>query len=280
MRRTTAAIAVLAGAAGLGGSALGVVGYPVGARASTKAIHFSFSQSPLPKGFHFPAPNDGHVSIMYCQWPNGKRSITAAAARRLTCFPRGSRFPGLPGNRWLLLESPIGGAKYPTLSGRLSDEIRLVHASRVPGVMDVSPVLMQFGDYSGGARPSIIVRGNTVWLYDYVTEHGAELLKVLTSTGTLIQRTVMPAISRPACTVNQYGFWMAQAPDSFFSQKTRLGVWYAPIGAKRAVLVRATDENVIAIGTAGETVDVVAEKPPHGTSAPPEYLWRFKPTTS
>jgi hypothetical protein len=143
--------------------------------------------------------------------------------------------------------------------------------------MDISPVLMQFGDYSGGARPSIIVTGKSVWLYDYRSERGAELLRVSTSSGSVIQRTAMPAISRPACTVNRYGFWMAPAPNSFFSKTTRLGVWYAPVGAQHGVLVRASHEYVIAIGTAGGTVDVEAEKPPHGTTAPAEYLWRFTP---
>jgi hypothetical protein len=276
-----AEIAVLAVAAGLAGAgAIGVVGNTVGAQASPTAIQFSFSQSAVPKGFHFPPPSDGHASVVYCQWPNGKTSITATAAQRVTCFPKGVHFPDLTGSRWFLLDSPIGGAKYPTLNGALSDDIRVVHASRVSGLMDVSPVLMQFGDYSGGARPSTIVSGHSVWLYDYLTEHGAELLRVSTITGRVIQRTAMPAISRPACTVNQYGFWMAQAPNSFFSKKTRLGIWYAPIGAKLGVLVRASDEYIIAIGTAGETVDVEAEKPPHGTSAPPGYLWRFEPKAS
>jgi hypothetical protein len=198
----------------------------------------------------------------------------------VTCFPKGSHFPDLTGSRWFLLDSPIGGAKYSDLSGALTDDMRLVHASNVPGVLDVSPVLMEFGNYSGGARPSIIITGHSVWMYDYVTEHGPEVIRVSTSTGRIIQRTVMPAISRPACTVNQYGFWMAQDPDSFFSKRTRLGVWYAPIGAGRGVLVRTTAKPVVAIGTAGKTVDVQAENPPHGRSAPRQYLWRFQPMAS
>lgn len=275
------ALAVLTATAGLiAAGALEITDLARGAQASTKAVKFSFTQSAMPKGFHFPVPNDGHAPLVYCQWPNGKTSITAVAARRVTCFPRGSHFPDLSGRGWALLDSPIGGKKYPTLNGKLSNDLRLIHASNMPGVMDVSPVLMQFGDYSGGARPSIIARGDSLWLYDYVTEHGAELLRVSTSRGRIVQRTAMPAISRPACTVNQYGFWMAQAPNSFFSKKTQLGVWDAPFGAKRGVRVRATDEYIVAIGTRGSTVYVDAEMPPHGTSAPAQYLWRFAPKAS
>lgn len=275
MRRTRFAFAALAAAGAYSGSALGVAG-----AASTARIKFAFRQSPVPRDFHLPAANLGHAPVMECQWPDGKRSITVAAARRVTCFPKGSRLPDLTGSRWLLLESPIAGAKYPTLRGGLSDDIRLVHASRVPGLMDVSPVLMQFGDYSGGARPSIIVRGSSIWLYDYVTERGAQLLNVSTTTGKVLQRTSMPAISRPACTVNQYGFWMAQAPDSFFSERPRLGVWFAPTGARRGVLLRASNENVIAIGTAGATVELLAQRRSRGTSLPPRSLWRFSPTSA
>jgi hypothetical protein len=269
---------VFAATTGLIAATLALGGGGFGAHVTSKPIQFSFSQSAVPKGFHFPTASAGHASVVYCQWADGKTSTTVAAAKRITCFPRGSHFPDLTGSRWALLESPIGGEKYPTLGGSLSDDIRLVRASDVRGVMAVSPVLMQFGDYSGGARPSIIVSGNSVWLYDYRTEHGAELLRVSTSNGTVIQRTAMPAISRPACAVNRYGFWMAQAPNSFFSEKARMGVWYAPTGAKHGVLVQASDDNVIAIGTVGSTVDVLAEKPAHGVTAAPEYLWQFTPS--
>jgi hypothetical protein len=70
MKRT--AVTALAGTAGLAGGALGFVGTAAGAPTSTPAIQFSFTQSAMPKGFRFPTPNDGRVSIAYCQWPNGK----------------------------------------------------------------------------------------------------------------------------------------------------------------------------------------------------------------
>jgi hypothetical protein len=175
------------------------------------------------------------------------------------------------------LESPIGGALYPVGNGHLSDDVRFVHASGSPGVISVGPVLMQFGDYSGGARPSVIVSNNSVWVYDYWTENGPEVLRISTLTGQVLQRTVMPAISRPTCSVNRYGFWMGQAGNSFYPRGVTLGVWYAPVGGAHGVLVRRTDDFVFGITTVGRSVEVAVATPGYDGGRRTEYLWRFTP---
>ena len=132
-----------------------------GTDASGRVVRFSFSQSALSKPvFDIPAPDHESFPFVICQWPDGKTSISISASRQAKCYPQGTRFPVTKGGSWALLDSPIGGALYPIQNGHLSDDIRFVHASGAPGVMSVGPVLMQFGDYSGGARPSFIVSGN------------------------------------------------------------------------------------------------------------------------
>jgi len=259
-----------------------VVGY-VASRAvatdrSGRVVRFSFSQTALSKPLlDIPVADHEPVPVVTCQWPDGKTSITASAAREVKCFPQGTRFPVPKGGSWDILDSPIGGALHPVGNGHLSDDIRFVHASGSPGVISVGPVLMQFGDYSGGARPSVIVGSKSVWIYDYLTESGPEVLRISTSTGQILQRTVMPAISRPACSVNQYGFWMGQADNSFYPRGVRLGVWYAPVGGAHGVLVRRTDDFVFGITTVGRSVDVAVATPGYEGGAQMEYLWRFTP---
>jgi hypothetical protein len=193
------------------------------------------------------------------------------------CFPQGTRFPVPRDGSWDILDSPIGGALYPVQNGHLSDDIRFVHASGTPGVISVGPVLMQFGDYSGGARPSVVVSSNSVWIYDYWTENGPEVLRISTITGKVLQRTVMPAISRPTCSVNRYGFWMGQAGNSFYPRDVTLGVWYAPVGGAHGALVRRTDDFVFGITTVGRSVEVEVAAPGYKGGAQKEYLWRFTP---
>ncbi len=255
------------------------VGYGVSRAAGTgapRSVRFAFSQTELStrQGSDIAGSENESFPVVTCQWPDGKTSITVYSARRVTCFPQGTH-PITTGRSWLLLDSPIGGAKYPVQNGHLSDDIRFVHASTKPEVMSVSPVLMQFGDYSGGARPSIIISRNSVWIYDYWTENGPEVLRISTTTGAILQRTVMPAISRPVCAVNRYGFWMGQAGNSFYGKGVTLGVWYAPIGATHGVLLRRTNDFVWGIAAVGTSVDVEVSPQGYSSSTQKEYLWRF-----
>ena len=61
----------------------------------------------------------------------------------------------------------------------------------------------------------------------------------------------MPAISRPVCSVNRYGFWMGQAGNSDYPKNTKLGIWYAPLGARHGVLVRRTNDWVLGFVSRG-----------------------------
>ena len=125
------------------------VSWSAGTAAAGRVVHFAFSQTVLAGkqtgGF---AAGDSFESfpVVTCQWPDGKTSITVAAARAVKCFPPGAKFSATAGRKWFVLVSPIGGAQTPVANGNLSDDIRFVHASKTPGVMSVSPVLMQFVD--------------------------------------------------------------------------------------------------------------------------------------
>ena len=276
IRTRHAALAAVTFAAVFGSAGSG----PAQTARPTDGVRFAFTQTELSTkqagGF---AGGDTFESfpVVTCRWPDGKTSISDAAARTVKCLPRGARFPVVTGRKWFLLESPIGGAAYPVENGDLSDDVRFVHASKTPGVMSVGPVLLQFGDYSGGARPSILRGGSSVWIYDYRTENGPEVLRISTSTGAVLERTVMPAISRPVCAVNRYGFWMGQDGNSHYPKGVKLGIWYAPPGADTAVLVRPTDDFVFSITSPGRSVDVRVQTPPGLKGNFKNYLWRFTP---
>jgi hypothetical protein len=151
-----------------------------------------------------------------CQWRDGRTSITLAEVRTFDCFPDGvGQFPVPRKNSIELLFSPIGGARFPVQNGGLGDDIRVVHPPNSSGVIEVGPVMMQFGVYSGGAQPSFASDSTSLWIFDYRTENGPEVIRLSTTTGALLQRTVMPAISRPVVGLDQYGFWMAPTSNSF-----------------------------------------------------------------
>jgi hypothetical protein len=212
-----------------------------------------------------------------CQWPDGRTSISLAEVRTFDCFPDGvGQFPVPNKNSIELLVSPIGGAKYPVQNGNLSDDIRVVHPPNSEGVIDVGPVLMQFGLYSGGAQPSFISDSTSLWIFDYVTENGPEVIRISTTTGALLQRTIMPAISRPVIGVDRYGFWMGQTSNSFYGQNLRLGIWLAPIGAKRGELLKSMTGIVWSIMPSGDSMIAYVSTGLPANSAKPQ-LWRFTP---
>ena len=239
---------------------------------------FSFHQisDPTPTPPVATPPNEEAFAVATCQWPPGKTSIAASAVAKIWCAPGGTRFSVPKGRSWFLLDSPIDGRRYPVQNGDLSDDVRFVHASTTPGVVSVSPVLLEFGDYSGGARPSIVVSGGSLWIYDYRTAHGSQVLRISTTTGAVLQRTSMPAISRPTCMADQYGFWMGKAGDSFYAISATLGLWHAPIGASHGVLVHESTDFLVSMTTVGDAVQVVATS---GFAYPDEheYLWRLTP---
>jgi hypothetical protein len=142
-------------------------------------------------------------------------------------------------------------------------------------------VLMEFGDYSGGARPDVVANASTIWIFDYQTERGPEVLRISAVTGAILQRTEMPAISRPVMAVNESGFWMGRAANSLVgSSRAVLGVWLAPLHASTGVLVRQTNDVIISMASSGISM-IVNVAPPVATQGPPATLqWGFTPLPS
>ena len=212
-----------------------------------------------------------------CQWSPTRTSITVAEAATYICNSSlRTHFPLPAPGSFEILSTPIGGQPYPPQNGGLSDNLRF--ANRDGSVIKVGPSLMEYGDYSGGARPSFDEADGTLWIFDYSTERGPEVIRISTSTGALLQRTVMPAISRPIIGVNSLGFWLGQDSDSFYSNsRVRLGVWFAAIGASQGQLVKATQGSVWAMRSDGDAMDVYLS-PEWRTGNPADQLWRFTPT--
>ena len=179
--------------------------------------------------------------------------MNVRAARELECFPTGvEKFPIPAADSFALLDSPIRGARFPAQNGNLTDDLRFVHVSPNKEVVEVSPVLLQFGDYSGGARPSFIEGDDSLWIFDYMTEHGAEVIRISTAAGAILQRTSMPSISRPVIAVNRLGFWLGQDSESVFGYGPPTpGVWLAPIDGSRGVLMKQTNGNLFAMAPSG-----------------------------
>ena len=218
--------------------------------------HFSLSQSRLasvPTSWY---ESEGSPLFTSCQWPDGKTSIRVGQTG--TCHLLA------PGEQFGLLESPMDGALYPKGSGPRTSDVRFAHLDSSTRIIDVGPVLMEYGDYSGGARPEVVRDGGSIWLFDDAAQSGSEALRISASTGAVLQRVVMPAISRPVLGANAEGLWLAQAGNSFYSQSTRLGIWLAPIGASRGVLLRPTSDFVMSMTAAGTSMDVVAVTRPFG----------------
>ena len=202
-----------------------------------------------------------------CQWPPGKTSISLKEASASGCDV-------LADGSFGLLDSPIGGAKYPKGTGTLTSDVRFTRLDKARGVIDVGPVLLEFGDYSGGVRPEAVRYGTSIWLFDCVTEKGSEALRLSAANGAILQRTSMPDISRPVIAANGSGLWLGQAGNSFYSQRAKLGIWLAPIGASAGVDVRPTNDVIYSMTSSGTSMDMVVGPRPVGS---PGFLWKFTP---
>jgi hypothetical protein len=214
--------------------------------------------------------------LAYCGWPSDRTSITVAKAKSIRCSPSSVGLPVPAPGSSELLSSPIGDKWPETQSGGLSRELRFV--KRDDNVLEVGPNLLEYGDYSGGARPSFDEADGSLWIFDYRTEHGPEVIRISTNSGELLQRTAMPPISRPVIGVNALGFWLAQDPDSLYPHSgVRLGVWFAPVGASKSELVKATGGGAWAMRANGDAMDVFIS-PDWPVKKLAVDLWRFTPT--
>ncbi len=248
----------------------------VSARAPTLSAkpspaRFAFTEkkvSAVPSG-----PRPSYVALetalfSQCPWAPGKTSISIkqAAAEHCDLLAHGQTFG--------LLESTIGGAKYPKQSGPLTSDVRFARLDKARGVIEVGPVLMKYGEYSGGVVPDAVRYGNSIWLFDCATERGPEVLRLSATTGTILQRTSMPDISRPVVGLDDSGFWIGQAGSSLVGSKVKLGVWLAPLNAPHGILVRPTEDVIYTMTAAGSSMDIVVGPRPVGS---PGFLWKFTP---
>jgi hypothetical protein len=222
-------------------------------------------------------PGEGYPYI-WCRWSPSRTSITVAQAATYSCNASLVDAPLLvlpaPGS-FEILATPISGEMPQVENGGLTDELRFV--TRDDGVVHVGPPLMEFADVSGGARPSFDEADGSLWIFDDRTERGSEVIRISTATGALLQRTAMPAISRPIIGVNALGFWLAQDADSLgAAPEPQLGVWLAAIGASHGELVKANAGDFWAMQSDGDAMDIFVSP---GT--PPAKLtyemWRLTP---
>ncbi len=213
--------------------------------------------------------------LAYCDWPSDMATISVADAKTFRCSPYsvGLAVPA-PGS-FEIISSTIGDKWPETQSGGLSRELRFV--KRDGDVLEVGPTLMEYGDYSGGARPSFDESDGSLWIFDDKTEHGPQVIRISTESGKLLQRTTMPQISRPVIGANALGFWLAQDTSSLYpSSGVRLGIWFAPIDASKGELVKATRGSAWAMVAHGDAIDVfISPRLPVDKSG--VDLWRFSP---
>ena len=234
-------------------------------------VRFAFSQQKFPRVPSVPGPSYINLSLALfsnCPWPPGKTSISIkeAAAEHCDLLAHGQSFG--------LLESAIGGAKYPKQSGPLTSDVRFARLDKARGVIAIGPVLMEYGQYSGGVVPDAVRYGNSIWLFDCATERGPEVLRLSATTGAILQRTSMPDISRPVVGVDDSGFWMGEAGSSFWGSKVKLGVWLAPLDARHGILLRPTDDVIYTMTASGSSMDIVVGPRPVGSLG---FLWKFAP---
>lgn len=265
----------------LGAFVLTIVGYavPRAVAGTVVATQFQLQVATTTEAALGSVPNyvtPEELTFTECQWAPTRTSITVTAAHSYQCYPsEAGQFPIPAADSFALISTPVDGRAIPDNKGKYSDELRFVHLASNRQVIEVSAPLFEFSDVFGGAAPSIVERDGALWMFDYITEHGPEVLRVSTTTGAILQRTTMPAISRPVFAANQLGFWLAQNADSFYGNpKPALGVWFAPLGASKSVLVKQTSGNVLAMQPDGKAMDVYLD-PSSPDAITDLKIWRF-----
>jgi hypothetical protein len=123
---------------------------------------------------------------------------------------------------------PFGSGGVASVTVRIS---RVVPGS--PGY-ELGPVVMSFPQESDG-WPTWTYGDGDLWLFDALAKGGSQLLRVSGTSGAVLQRIAMPAISRPIVAFDDDGFWLAPAANSGGGQGTSSGVYYVAPGADAAL---------------------------------------------
>jgi hypothetical protein len=126
--------------------------------------------------------------------------------------------------------TPFGNAGAASITIRIS---RAVPSS--PGY-DLGPVVMSFPQESDG-WPTWTYGDGDLWLFDALAKGGSQLLRISGTSGAVLQRIAMPAISRPIVAFDDDGFWLAPAANSGGDGGTSNGVYHVAPGGGAALRV-------------------------------------------
>jgi hypothetical protein len=136
---------------------------------------------------------------------------------------------------------PFNGGGVATVSVAISRV-----SSRSPGYR-LGPVVMTFPQASTG-WPTWVYGAGDLWLYDANNPGGYDLLRISESTGTVVQRLKVPAISRPILAFDADGLWLAPAVNSTGPAETAL--YHVSIGASSATVALKLGSEYVAWMTA------------------------------
>jgi hypothetical protein len=124
-------------------------------------------------------------------------------------------------------KTPFGHGGVASITVRIS---RVV--PRSPGY-DLGPVVMSFPQESDG-WPTWTYGDGDLWLFDAQAKGGSQLLRISGTSGAVLQRIAMPAISRPIVAFDDDGFWLAPAANSGGDGGTSSGLYHVARGAGAA----------------------------------------------
>jgi hypothetical protein len=154
--------------------------------------------------------------------------------------------------------------------------VYVAHATA--GGFALGPVVMTYSELSDTDAEWLYGDGY-LWLFDCLTTHGSELLRISATSGAVLQTVRMPDIDRPLLAVDGDGFWLAPAVNSSSGSIYRV----AP-GMKRPVPVRRIRWDAYWMTAADHSVWVSVDhypKPPtllrfDGTSTKPSLDVTFR----
>jgi len=124
--------------------------------------------------------------------------------------------------------------------------VRIAHVT--PHGYVLGPIVMTYTELSDTDAEWIYGDGY-VWIYDNLTTHGSELLRVSATTGTVLQTVRMPSIDRPLIAANADGFWLAPATNS-----SGHGLYHLAPGMSRPVSVWPVSQGAIWMVASGHSV--------------------------
>jgi hypothetical protein len=124
--------------------------------------------------------------------------------------------------------------------------VRIAHVT--PRGYVLGPIVMTYTELSDTDAEWVYGDGY-LWVYDNLTTHGSELLRVSATTGTVLQTVRMPHIDRPLIAANADGFWLAPATNS-----SGHGLYHLAPGMTRPVSIWPFSQGAIWMVASGHSV--------------------------